>query len=317
MNEASGFRLTKRFVSHLPQGPVSFSRALSSAVLAVSIGTSIRYLIDPLVAGVPFITMFPAVVAACMFGGILGGVIAAALGGAVAAYAWLPPLNSWALTTQSWIVLATFVLAAALIIAVAGLVHLLIRALRQAESRSELIANEMKHRVSNLLQMTDALARQTFKEVDKEPQRAFSQRLNAMSAVLRMSDPVSSRDLKALLQAALGPVSADRFVMSGPEVDVSPEKAIKLALLFNELVTNATKYGALSTDEGRVHIEWKRDQRTIYLQWRETGGPPVTPPQRRGFGSHLIEAVLNSEEGNSALDFQPAGLVCSVSILRY
>nr|WP_245181383.1 DUF4118 domain-containing protein [Sinorhizobium mexicanum] len=314
VNEASGFRLTKRLVSRLPQGPVSFSHAFAVAALAVAIASLIRYLINPLVTGVPFITMFPAVMAASMFGGAYGGLMTAVLGGAIAAYVWLPPQNSFALTAQSWMVLATFFLASILIIAVAQLVHLLIRALRQAESRSELIAGEMKHRVSNLLQMTNALARQTFKDVDHSQRRVFSQRLNSMSAVLRMSDPVSKRDLKGVLQAVLGPIS-ERFAMRGPEVDVSPELAIKLALLFNELATNATKYGALSADKGRVHIEWRRDENTLYLQWKETGGPPVEPPRTRGFGSQLIEAILNADEGESIMDFAPAGLICSVRIL--
>ncbi|MDK4743556.1 HWE histidine kinase domain-containing protein [Rhizobium sp. CNPSo 3464] len=311
MNEASNFRLTKRFASYLPRGPVPLPRIIMIAISAVGIASLLRYLMEPAIAGLPFITMFAAVMVASTFGGVYCGLLTTIFAATVSAYAWLPAFNSFALTQQSWIGLAVFLLASALIIAIAHLMHLLVRALRQAESQSDLIAREMKHRISNLLQMTDVLAKQTFKEVDQAQRQVFSQRLLAMAAVLRMSDPVSNRDLRALLRAVLEPVSQNRITLTGPHVEIPPEQAVKLALVFNELMTNSIKYGSLSAD-GRVNIEWRREADAINLHWKEVGGPVVKVPKQRGFGSQLIERVLGSDEGQATIEFQSNGVACHV-----
>ncbi|WFU13292.1 DUF4118 domain-containing protein (plasmid) [Rhizobium sp. CB3090] len=315
MNEASNFRLTKRFASHLPQGRVPIRRTVIIAVSAVGIASLLRYLMEPAVTGLPFITMFPAVMVASTFGGIYCGLLTTILAAVVSAYAWLPAINSFALTQQSWIGLVVFFLASALIIATAHLMHLLVRALRQAEEQSELIAGEMKHRISNLLQMTDALAKRTFKNVDPAQRQVFSERLLAMATVLRMSDPVSNRDLQGLLKAVSGSVSPDRISLSGPHVVVPPELAVKLALVFNELLTNSVKYGSLSAN-GRISIEWRQDVDAIHIYWKEIGGPLVKVPEQRGFGSQLIERVLGPGEGEATIEFHPNGVACHVVLCR-
>ncbi|MEF0943938.1 sensor histidine kinase [Rhizobium sp. BR 362] len=311
MNEASNFRLTKRFASYLPRGPVPLSRTIIIAVSAVGIASLLRYLMEPAIAGLPFITMFPAVMLASTFGGVYCGLLTTILAATVSAYAWLPALNSFALTQQSWIGLTVFLLASALIIATAHLMHLLVRALRQAEEQSDLIAREMKHRISNLLQMTDSLAKRTFKDIGQAQLQVFSQRLLAMATVLRMSDPVSNRNLRELLEAVFGSVSLDRISLSGPHVAVRPELAVKLALVFNELLTNSIKYGSLSAN-GSVTIEWRQDENAVHLYWKEIDGPLVKVPEQRGFGSQLIERVLGPGEGEAMIEFEPNGVVCHI-----
>jgi two-component sensor histidine kinase len=84
-------------------------------------------------------------------------------------------------------------------------------------------------------------------------------------------------------------------------------------MALHELGTNASKYGALSTDGGRVSIGWTRDGDRLHLVWRESGGPPVEPPSRRGFGSRLIERGLAADlGGTAALSFDPDGLRCDI-----
>jgi two-component sensor histidine kinase len=110
-------------------------------------------------------------------------------------------------------------------------------------------------------------------------------------------------------------VGADVFAMEGPQVRVAPRTALSLAMALHELATNAAKYGALSRPEGRVSIRWDiGPEPRVALEWREAGGPPVTPPARRGFGSRLIEEGLARELGAMAvMEFAPSGLVCRMS----
>ena len=102
--------------------------------------------------------------------------------------------------------------------------------------------------------------------------------------------------------------------MNGPEVQVPPRVAVALTLAIHELATNALKYGALSDLEGRVELSWqfleKERPPELHLRWEETGGPIVVQPERKGFGSTLIQRVLASEIGGSALiEYRPTGVV--------
>ena len=91
--------------------------------------------------------------------------------------------------------------------------------------------------------------------------------------------------------------------------------ALNLALALHELATNALKYGALSVDGGLVAFDWSVEERTLVLRWRESGGPPVAPPSRRGFGVRLIEdGVTREVGGRAAIDYRPDGLVCELRL---
>jgi two-component sensor histidine kinase len=108
-----------------------------------------------------------------------------------------------------------------------------------------------------------------------------------------------------------------RFTIHGPPLPINAKLAVTLALALNELATNAAKYGALSQAGGRVEIGWCVEAGEhggrFRLVWRERGGPDVVPPLRRGFGTRMIERGLASELGGQVrIDFQPAGVVCTV-----
>ena len=104
------------------------------------------------------------------------------------------------------------------------------------------------------------------------------------------------------------------FISGGPDVRLSPSLALAFAMALQELMTNAVKYGALSTPAGQVAIRWTLEPgatRRLRLRWQETGGPPVQQPKRRGFGSRLIERSLAPEgNGTVRLAFSPSGVVC-------
>ena len=125
-------------------------------------------------------------------------------------------------------------------------------------------------------------------------------------------------DLRALIAGTVSVhQSGNQFRLSGPELQIGSRAALSLALMFHELATNAAKYGALSSADGVVTIDWRVDTQTapgrFHLSWSEHGGPPVTPPMRRGFGSRMIETGLAGQiDGAVTLDYRPAGLHCEL-----
>ena len=123
--------------------------------------------------------------------------------------------------------------------------------------------------------------------------------------------------LAALVAEEVAPFAAgNRVIMSGESVILSPRAALPLALVMHELVANSAKYGALSVPDGQIEIVWDSDsEKNVVLHWRESGGPPVLPPVRRGFGSLLIERSLKQEIGGSVTQsFEPEGLICHLVI---
>ena len=120
-------------------------------------------------------------------------------------------------------------------------------------------------------------------------------------------------DLRSLVETAIHPFQGpgpDAFQLSGPDMRVGPYAAISISLALHELATNAVKYGALSTPAGRVRIGWSVGADQVFrLEWIETGGPVVTPSDRRGFGSRLILQVLPDQlQGAAELEYRPAGI---------
>jgi two-component sensor histidine kinase len=111
-----------------------------------------------------------------------------------------------------------------------------------------------------------------------------------------------------------------RVMVAGPPVRLAPNAVVTLSLAFHELATNAAKYGALSVAGGNVAVAWtlRRSRNKLPLVeivWRERGGPPVRPPQRRGFGSRLLERGLAQEFGGTVkLGFAPAGVECHICL---
>lgn len=121
-------------------------------------------------------------------------------------------------------------------------------------------------------------------------------------------------NLAYLVQESLkGQSDLSRFRINGPAVELSSKTALAMALALHELATNAAKYGALSRDGGRIDITWSVVEGQFAFEWRESGGPLVEPPTRRGFGSRMIERALAGYfSGAATVDYQPAGVVFSL-----
>ncbi|HVX75174.1 MAG TPA: CheR family methyltransferase [Bradyrhizobium sp.] len=201
-----------------------------------------------------------------------------------------------------------------------------VTAITRAEERQRLLLAELQHRVRNTLGVVRSIARRSAETSTSVEEYAahLDGRLNAFARTQSMvtRDPESGVDLEYLVvEELLGYKSreGDHLRVSGPAVRFQPKAAETFALAIHELATNAIKYGALSRPSGRLDVTWRvedgADPALLMFEWRERGGPQVTPPQRRGFGSELLERTLAFDlKGKTTLSFNASGLHCTIVI---
>jgi PAS domain S-box-containing protein len=189
---------------------------------------------------------------------------------------------------------------------------------KRFERQQQLLVGELNHRVKNTLAIVQSLTHQSFHSsvpADEAIHR-FEGRLEALAAAhsLLTRKNWEAATIADVAQAALAPFgSSSRISIGGPDVQISPQTAVSLALALHELATNAAKYGALSNEGGRVSVSWTTAADRLRLDWREESGPPVTAPERRGFGTRMIERTLSAEFGGKVeLEFRPEGVSCTV-----
>ena len=194
-----------------------------------------------------------------------------------------------------------------------------------ADARQRLLIDELNHRVKNTLATVQSIAMQTAR--DAPSPGAFAEAFTARIIALSRAHDALTRgnwegaDLREILAQELAPYGAGRVCLQGGPVRLPPRAALSLGMVFHELATNAAKHGALATPAGQVRVAWTTEpdretgSRRLRLEWRERGGPAVPPPAHRGFGSRLIEQSVAGElEGEARLDFEPAGLRCSLTL---
>jgi len=181
--------------------------------------------------------------------------------------------------------------------------------------RRELVSQELKHRIGNLVAVVQAIARKTFHDADAACVVDFTARLSALAAAQTVlidaeTEPALLLDVaKRALAAHIS--SSERVAISGPAIALSGRQAHALTLALHELATNAAKYGALSADDGAVEIAWTNANDQLNFFWRERGGPVVQAPTRKGFGSSLITLNLATAfSGTVDLRFETGGVEC-------
>lgn len=187
--------------------------------------------------------------------------------------------------------------------------------LHQEEERRIQAMAELDHRVKNVLAAVQSLAQQTAKRTASLDAflQAFTGRLKAMASANELLTAARWRGaaIDHLASAELGALAPSQTSWEGPELFLTPRAANALSLALHELATNAVKFGALSTDTGHVRVTWTcRPEGGFEMTWTETGGPTVSPPQRRGFGCTLLEQVTGRElNGEAHVDYRPGGVV--------
>lgn len=185
------------------------------------------------------------------------------------------------------------------------------------------LVNEIHHRMKNMLTMVTAVVRQSLRASNNvaDAEAAIGTRLIAMSRAhdLLLRTDLGSADLAVVMRGATEQhdTAMGRISYKGDRIEIGSASILPMSLLLNELCTNATKYGALSSVNGRVDVSWamQPDEKSLQIKWVESGGPSVSPPVRKGFGIRLIENGIPRQMGGTGiLSFLPGGVEFELTV---
>jgi PAS domain S-box-containing protein len=190
---------------------------------------------------------------------------------------------------------------------------------KRVEERLQLLLNELNHRVKNTLATVQAIASQSFRTLAREDFETFHDRLVALARAHDLLIQVNweATDLREIVRQSLAPLCSNqtnnRLTVEGPAVLIPANRAASWSMALHELCTNALKHGAFKTEAGQVNIKWGAPERgRLHFRWSEHGGPPVTEPRHRGFGSRLIESLGHELAGSTNVRFEPGGVICTI-----
>ncbi|KQT46363.1 hypothetical protein ASG43_12140 [Aureimonas sp. Leaf454] len=309
---------------------------MAAGAFATALG--IRFVFDhSLPAGFPYLTFFPAVILTTFLAGFWPGVLSAVVCGFSAWYWFIAPYGTFEVNASVMIALAFYVGIVTVDILLIQFMHrameklrlerevtrdLLERQnglleeqrLRQRDQR--ILQRELAHRMKNTLAMVQAVVSQTLRNASslEEASLRSTERIQALSRAQDMLTETDwqKADIRSVVEAAIEPHAdgGHRFAIEGPPVDLTAQQGLGISLAVHELATNATKYGALSNEEGRVTISWSVDADGFHFRWSEAGGPAVVTPQGQGFGTRLtVRVVPTYFSGTASLTYPASGLL--------
>ncbi len=204
------------------------------------------------------------------------------------------------------------------IIGVSKIVHD-ITELKRVRDQQALLLGEMKHRVNNLVTVLEALGRGAIPKDETALETFFATFMGRIRTLLSAGEMIFSSstrraDLGETANATLRPFiegHAERIRICGPALLLTEKTIAGLALAFHELATNALKYGALATADGKIDLSWTVEHSRVTIVWKEHVGHRLSVPEKRGFGTRLIKAAVSGEpNGRSEIRFEPDGLSC-------
>jgi two-component sensor histidine kinase len=296
----------------------SIAYSLLVALIALVAGTLVRGALAGVAPHLTFVTYFPAVLICSLLTGWRYGLICAALSGITAEVLFPGPTAPGLVAPASVASLVLFVASCAIIIATADTLRRAIRDLDDATRLAAILNKELQHRVANMLAVVQALASQSAKGATPQTfVAAFGGRLDALAKAHKLLGrrSLDTCTLPELVdEACQAFCDGENILKSGPKCLLPGASCVPLVLGLHELCTNAVKYGALTTAQGRVEVSWSFSavaQRVI-IEWKETGGPTVSAPKRKGLGSTLLRRQPGIAEVK--LSFEPAGVRCKFSI---
>ena len=191
---------------------------------------------------------------------------------------------------------------------------------KRSEKHIASLAREAEHRAKNMLAIVQATVRLTEADTPKGLKHAIEGRIQALANVhgLFVQSRWAGAELHNLVTQELSPYCQDgqtRAHIEGPNLLLAPNAAQTMAVALHELATNAAKYGALSGPDGKIHVEWSSaaDGR-IVLRWTEKGGPPCRAAHAQGFGTRVMESMIQQDKGDFRLDWRVEGLTCEITI---
>lgn len=292
----------------------SLAGALAWVVLAVAVATLLRLAFDVAYYGTPFVTFYPAVVLSALFLGWRYSLLTTVLCAAVAPLFMqdLPRLGS---TAGGLALIGLFVFSCAVLIASGEWLRRVLAELDSVSQRETLLNEELRHRLKNVLAVTNSLAALSYRHSDpQQALNAFTERLAALDRATGMlgGESAVSCALPELAEEALRPFLDDYDIrLAGPPREVDRDSCVPAVLALHELATNAIKYGALSTPGGHVELRWDEAAKgRVTLRWSEHDGPAVAPPERRGMGSRILS--MESSAATFAVSFPADGVRCDL-----
>jgi two-component sensor histidine kinase/response regulator RpfG family c-di-GMP phosphodiesterase len=193
---------------------------------------------------------------------------------------------------------------------------------RRAEERQLLLAREVDHRAKNMLAVVLSVLRLTKAKSTPEFISTVEGRIHALAATHNLLSATrwQGANLRQIVDEEMAPYRADhreRVVAEGPAAMLLPATAQAVALALHELATNAAKYGALSTEAGKLQVKWSINSEALEFEWIETGGPPAKPPSSLGFGLSIVRSSIEAQfRGGVVYDWRSEGLRCRLVIPR-
>lgn len=183
-----------------------------------------------------------------------------------------------------------------------------------SERRLNLLVGELNHRNKNLIAVIIGMVRQALHDLPKERKILIDRLMNlSASHDILITNRWENAPIMELVKIAKKQVGDDQKIrFSGEDVLLAPNQFKALSMALHELITNARKYGALTADSGSIHVDWKLNgpqNDKFELVWRESGGPPVEMPEKRGFGTVMLERLLAAEfDGSAQIVYRPEGI---------
>lgn len=295
----------------------SLPLGLGFAAFCLALATAARWALTLIRPELAFALYFPAVLFATAFGGSRIGVATAIAGGllGVAVSFDDPPSDA-----ARPVLLLIYVVVSGLIIwgtghyrSIASHYREISKRLIEEESYRKLVVEELQHRLKNKLSTIHAVLHQV---LQNQPQvwASIDGRIRALSATDDLIARVDGKgcDMRELLVSELGPYGHVRFTLNGEPLFLPAKLAVSLALMFHELATNASKYGAFSSARGLLQVSWLVAGDRLTIVWDETEGPPIEATGAAGFGTRLLNSALRPFDGSTEIAYLRSGVHCTL-----
>jgi two-component sensor histidine kinase len=291
------------------------SLAVGFAIVCIALGTLARWGLAQIRPDVFFTPYFPAVMLATMFGGYRIGILTA-----IAAGAFGVTVNFSDARADSARIVLLLIYWAVCGVAIWGVEHYraiaahqrkISKRLIEEEDYRKLLVDELQHRLKNKTSTIHAVLHQVLAD---QPQvwAGVDRRIRALSTTDDLIARLDGRgcDIRDLLHSELGPYGHVRFNLNGDALFLPAKLAVSLALMFHELATNASKYGAFSSARGFLQVSWTVSDDRLSITWDETEGPPVENVGAPGFGTKLLNSALRPFDGKTEIGFLRSGIHC-------
>jgi two-component sensor histidine kinase len=292
--------------------------SIGFAVFCLALATLARWGMALVRPDIFFTPYFPAMFFAAAFGGLWVGIATALAGsalGLILNYSHTP------IDSARLALMAIFLAVCALTLwgiehyrSIAARQRGVARRLIEEEAYRKLVVDELQHRLKNKLSTVHAVLHQVLHD---QPQvwKAIDGRLRALSATDDLIAKVDGQgcDIKDLLLSELGPYDHVRFTLNGEPLFLPAKLAVSFALIFHELATNASKYGAFASLRGLLQVSWSMSDDRLAIVWDETEGPAVGPVGQPGFGTKLLNSALRPFDGKTEISYLKTGIHCAMN----